>query len=223
MLQEGAESPNDRPPAPAVSVVLAPFEDTLPRWLANGDAALREASARAAVEALAAAAGGGGAPLKVGDHFSGPAVRPGGEEGDEDGDGEEEEGGEAAVVEWKVVGLSVSKPAGEGAAGGEEEVDEAVADDVEDDEGVDAVVACLVGSSELVFDGEALDRDDDDDALNEVPVFGSAPQPTNQPTNYPQQGCASTAHMRHAACHEQLPHAPRFARPPRAPPPLARR
>ena len=127
----------------------------------------------AAFEAMAAACGGGSAPLKVGDHFTAPAVRGGGGDNDDDEEeGGEEEGGAAAMVEWKVVGLTVARepsPEDEGGEEGEEGGGGGGGGGEEEDDGVEATFAMVdARACELSFDGEALDREGDDEALHEV-------------------------------------------------------
>jgi len=153
VLSDEAELLADRLPREATSAVVLPFEDTFPE---GGGYLNREASLEAYLER--AAAKQGALALKVGDHFFTPAVM--GEDGDE---------GEAAgaQLEWKVVGLTVAASAG--SADGEEADGEADQDEADEANEEDAQVALVsLGATELECEGEGLDRNDDDDALNEV-------------------------------------------------------
>jgi hypothetical protein len=62
VLAADAAEPKDQLPLPAVEVTMAPFEDTVPAWMG---ASSRAATLEAYLARLSAAAGPGGAPLKV--------------------------------------------------------------------------------------------------------------------------------------------------------------
>lgn len=70
LTDDAAAAPKDQLPPPAVEVTVAPFEDTVPAWMG---ASSRSATLEAYLARLAAAAGPGGAPLKV--HYA-PCLAP---------------------------------------------------------------------------------------------------------------------------------------------------
>ena len=146
-------------PLEAKSIVVAPFYDTMPSWL---DAERTEAMLSDYFGSMADGcdtSGTMGAPIRVGDHFT-CEIRA--------DDHEVDEGETAtAVIEWKVVGISVKKQVVEVARGGDGA--NSGSGSTDDDEEANADFGMFVaGSTELSFNGEPLDRNDDDDALNEV-------------------------------------------------------
>jgi hypothetical protein len=111
-------------------------------------------------------------PLKVGDHFKCKPVFAS-LDGEDDDEGEVEREVEAALVEFKVMGLTVKKlkkvAASEDVAEGDGVEEEKAGGDDEEDEEEDGEVGLFEeSSSELITEGEALDREEEDDALNEV-------------------------------------------------------
>jgi ATP-dependent 26S proteasome regulatory subunit len=89
--------------------------------------------------------------------------------GEDDERNDDDEGAASVMVEFKVLGLTVKPPAKETTAEDGEEDEEAEKEDEEEEEDLDVSVAAYQeGVSAVVSDGDALTREDDDDALNEV-------------------------------------------------------
>jgi len=152
VLSSSAEETKDEPPLPAVSATVLPFADSLPDSMSNWS---REATLEAYFTS-AAKHNSNQVPLKVGDHFKCKAIF--GARGDDDEDDEDDAADKE--VEFKVMGLTVKKQ--------QPEVDEEEEEAPEEDEEEGSVALFEQGSSELLVEGEALDREDEDDALNEV-------------------------------------------------------
>ena len=163
----------------AVSVTVAPFGDTLPAWLAGeSDAAVaaRAAVAEAYFERLASSA----SPLQVGDHFKAAAVRAAGPSEGSSADKEEEEEeeevtveesgkkagvGNGAMVEWKVLGITVARGVNAAAVSSDQKEGEG---DEDDKVGVDRALVVAGASVLSCGDGASLDRLEDDEAATEV-------------------------------------------------------
>ena len=158
-------------PPIAMSVVVAPFGDTLPMWL--DDIKKREMLDKYFSNMLNDCEndnkdGVMGAPLKVGDHFKCPI------EVSEDDNLVEESA--SSVVEWKIISVMISDYAVnqrslDGICKDEEKSNQAIQENesalssMESETGLGLFVP---GSTEIFVEGEVLDRSDDDDAQNEV-------------------------------------------------------